>query len=70
MFLFKRKGIYYLEYFDEMENRKKRISTKARLKKEALKFLTDFKESLNELKKVRYISVNDFRDEYIGYLKQ
>ncbi len=53
-----------------MENRKKRITTKARLKKDALNFLTSFKQSLNELKKVRYISVNDFRDEYIGYLKQ
>ncbi len=32
MFLFKRKGIYYLEYFNEVENRKKRISTKKKKK--------------------------------------
>jgi hypothetical protein len=41
MFLFKRKGIYYLEYFDELENRNGRISTRAQLKPDALKFLFD-----------------------------
>ena len=30
MFIFKRKGIYNLEYFKEVENRKKRISTNTR----------------------------------------
>jgi len=70
MFLFKREGIYYLEYFDELENRKRRISTKSRLKPDALKFLTQFNQKLNERKKARYISIKDFRQEYIEYLEQ
>jgi hypothetical protein len=59
MFLFKRKGIYYLEYFDEIENRKKRITTKSRLKTEALKFLSDFKKQLNELNRIKYVSIKE-----------
>ena len=70
MFLFKRKGIYYLEYFDELGNRNRRVTTKARLKPDALKFLTQFNHKLNERKKARYISINDFRQEYIEYLEQ
>ncbi len=70
MFIFKRKGIYYLEYFDEIENRKRRVSTKARLKPDALKFLTQFNQKINERKIARYISIKDFRQEYIEYLEQ
>jgi len=70
MFLFKRKGIYYLEYFDELENRNRRVSTRARLKPDALKFLTQFTQKLTERKKVRYISIKDFRKEYIEYLER
>jgi len=70
MFIFKRKGIYYLEYFDELENRKRRVSTKSRLKPDALKFLTQFNQKFNERKIARYISIKDFRQEYIEYLEQ
>ena len=69
MFLFKRDGIYYLEYTDEIENRKKRISTKSHTKPEALKFLTDFKAKLNERAKVKYISLDEFTKEYCSYVK-
>ncbi len=70
MFLFKRRGFYYLEYFDELENRKKRISTQSRLKPDALKFLIEFKEKLNNREKIKFISLKDFQNEYTNYLKQ
>jgi integrase len=70
MFLFKRRGIYYLEYFDELENRKKRISTKSRLKPDALKFLTDFKIKLNDKGKVKFISLKEFEAEYCKYIER
>jgi integrase len=70
MFLFKRKGIYYLEYFDEFENRKKRISTKSRLKPDALKFLTNFKKQLGDTNKIKFISLKEFEVEYCKYLEQ
>jgi len=70
MFIFKRKGIYYLEYLDEGENRKKRISTKTRKKPEALKFLTKFSNELRNKPKLEYISLADFKAEYLRYLEQ
>lgn len=69
MFLFKRDGIYYLEYLDEVENRVRRVSTKSRLKPEALKFLTDFKSNLSERGKIKYISLEEFKTEYCNYIK-
>ena len=70
MFLFKRRGIYYLEYFDELENRKKRISTKSRLKPDALKFLTNFKNKLSDNNKVKFITLKEFEDEYCKYIER
>ena len=70
MFIYKRGGIYYLEYLDEVENRNKRISTRKKKKPEALKFLTDFKKELNSRTHFKYISLGRFRDEYLCYLEQ
>jgi hypothetical protein len=44
-FLFKRDKYYYLEYFDERENRIRRISTGESKKSEALQFVSRFQES-------------------------
>jgi integrase len=70
MFLFKRRGFYYLEYFDEVENRKKRVSTKSRLKPDALKFLIEFKEKLSTRNKTKYISLKEFKEEYCNFLEK
>lgn len=70
MFLFKRKGIYQLEYFDEVENRKKRVSTKSRLKPDALKYLIEFKQKLNSNSKAKFISLTDFKEEYCNYIEK
>ena len=68
MYLFKRGAIYQLEFFDEQENRIKRVSTKSRTKPEALKFLTDFRKKLSCNYSFKYISLHQFKDEYLGYV--
>ena len=69
MFLFKRGSVYHLEYYDEMENRVKRISTKCRHKKDALNFLSNFKDKLKTRSKVKYISLYKFSNEYLNYVQ-
>ncbi|MCH7771969.1 MAG: hypothetical protein IIA49_13295 [Bacteroidetes bacterium] len=69
MFLFKRGKFYHLEYFDEYENRKKRISTKCISKKNALRFLTNFKTNILQSVKVIFISLKNFQYEYLEYVK-
>lgn len=64
MFLLKRKSIYYLQYFDEAENRIKRVSTKQISKKLALKFLSEFKSNQALIKKVTYKTLKEFIEEY------
>ena len=68
MYLFKRGAIYHLQFFDEQENRIKRVSTKSKTKPEALKFLTDFRKQLSCKLTFKYISLNQFRDEYLEYV--
>lgn len=69
MFLLKRDGVYHLEYFDEEENRTRRVSTKQRIKRDALKFLYDF-ESLSKTKKViNHILLEDYKKQYCEYVK-
>lgn len=70
MYLFKRNGYYQLAYFNEAENRFKRISTNTKLRYEALSFLSDFKRKLKEKPKVEFIILSHFRDEYILHLSK
>ena len=51
MFLFKRKGYYHLEYFDEVENRPKRISTKCKISENNLNQILD-KEPRSDFKDI------------------
>jgi len=69
MFLFKRGSIYHLEYIDADENRKKRISTKCKNKKDALEFLSNFKNRISNHTKLRFISLYKFADEYQEYVE-
>ena len=69
MFLLKRDGVYHLEYFDKEENRTRRVSTKQRIKRDALKFLSDF-ESISKTKKViNDILLEDYKKQYCEYVK-
>lgn len=68
-FLFKRGKIYHLQYFDEAENRIKRISTQCKMKSDAIKFLTGFQVKLTSTPKVKHISLNQFSEEYENFVK-
>ncbi len=67
MFIFKRSGYYHLEYFDEQDNRVRRISTKTKSKPEALRFLMDFKVKQKEKLQHKYISLSQFKEEYLKF---
>lgn len=69
MFLLKRNGIYYLEYLDEEENRVRRISTKQRIKREAIKFLSDFESNSKTRKIFNHILLDDFEKKYSEHVK-
>jgi integrase/recombinase XerD len=67
-FLFKRGKYYHLEYFDETEGRKKRISTGESRKSEALQFVSNFQESREKQQQFNYISLSEFIQRYKDYL--
>lgn len=52
MFLSKRNGIYYL-WYDDDDGRRRKISTRARLKSDALKFLRSFDERREAIRRAR-----------------
>lgn len=54
---------------DEIENRGKRVSTKSRNKKDTLKFLSNFKEKLKAKNKVKFITLKQFKVEYLDLVK-
>ena len=69
MFLSKRpNGIYYLYYNDNIGKRYC-VSTKSKLKREALKFLTNFRVELEERasRKIFPITLNKFRFEFLKH---
>lgn len=70
MLLFKRNGYYHVQYFDEIHQRVRRKSLKAKNKNEALKNLTAFKELLKERQRTKVISLSSFRDEYVDYINK
>jgi len=70
MLIFKRKGYYQVEYFDEVLQKLRRKSLKTKNKNEAMKRLTDFGESLDQIKKAPPITISKFREEYLLYIKQ
>ncbi|MCX6150170.1 MAG: tyrosine-type recombinase/integrase [Ignavibacteriales bacterium] len=70
MFLFLRDGYYHLEYFDEVENRIRRISTRCKKKTEAISFLTDFNRKLSNKPKLKFILLHDFSNLYLQQLEK
>lgn len=71
MFLSKRpsNGIYYIFSFDELGKRQ-RISTRCKLKTDALKFLRDFKEAEHERKRnLDRVSLSQFKQTYLEHSK-
>lgn len=70
MFLSKHKnGYYYIYYFDKFSNTRRSISTKTKLKSEALEFLTNFKNevTLRQKSKVIPITLKEFTFNFLIY---
>jgi len=71
MNLLKRKnGIYYIQYFDIEENRIRRISTGEKIKKNAYKFLSEFRSNLKSRSSVKNTSIKKFKDEYMIFMRR
>lgn len=68
MYITKRKGIYQL-FYTKPDGRLSSISTKTKVKSEALKFLTQFEQKIREREKlgVTPIRLKDFAWEYLKY---
>ena len=69
MFLFKRGKYYHLEYFDDIENRVKRVSTKSTKKTQAIKFLTDFQKRIQDNHKPNHILLSAYAKRYQNYVE-
>jgi site-specific recombinase XerD len=65
MFLFKRKGFYYVEFIDLITLKNKRKSTGKKTKKEALEFVRELENILAKSKIRKIISLVEFENEYI-----
>ncbi|MDP4194859.1 MAG: tyrosine-type recombinase/integrase [Bacteroidota bacterium] len=68
MYLTKRNKIYHLFYTD-MYGKSKSVSTKCEKKSEALKFLNNFSIEESQKQKLKRISYNDYKQEYIEIVK-
>ena len=70
MLLFKRDGYYHVEYFDETLQKMRRKSLKTKNKSEALRNLSEFKDSLVKKQKHTEKFLSEFREEYIDFVRQ
>ena len=70
MFLIKRKSVYYIRYFDEIENRQRQFSTGCKSKQDALRFLTNFKYELKNKEKLQFITLENFKTEYLNHIER
>lgn len=64
MFLFKRGKNYHFEYYDEHQNKTKRITTGCQTKMEATKFISQFLVELKNRQNLKNIYLKDFAEEY------
>lgn len=76
MFLFKNpNGFYYLYFNCEITHKRKKISCKTKLKSEALKFLSGYKNNLIQIERNKYTKdhnvhyISDLRVEVMKYVK-
>lgn len=69
MWLVKRNDVFYIRYIDSESGKERKISTKKTTRREALVFLSDFKKNLAAKQKVKFISLSDFKDEYLTHVK-
>ena len=68
-FLFKRGKYYHFEYFDEYEQRIKRVSTGEKIKSDALKFLTGLLANKKNETPLTFITLSEFTIEYEKHIE-
>jgi len=70
MYLAKRKnGNYFIAYYDEIENRTRRVTTKTKIKKEALKFLSEFNANLEANQTIiEFITLQKYLNQYVEFI--
>lgn len=68
MFLSKRNGIYYI-FYDQTSGKRTCVSTKTKVKKEAIHFLVNFEQNIKgkDVKAREYISLSTLQTEYLKY---
>ena len=68
-FLVKRGKYYHLEYFDNTEQRIKRISIGEAKKNDAIKFLMEFEKNRKNKPQTKFILLSEFSKEYEQYIE-
>jgi len=58
MFLSKRTNGYYYIFYDDDSGKRQAVSTKSKLRSEALKFLTQFRKESNHKSKEEILQIN------------
>jgi integrase len=71
MFIYKRKTGYYYVYYSDDKGIRQAITTKTKLKSEAVKFLTNFKDEIKKKKEQKVIPINltEFTEKYLEHSK-
>jgi integrase len=70
MYLFKRGSIYYIQYASPQSSQFKRISTKCRNKRDALNFLSNFREEVEKRENARNkLMLKDYIAQFMNYSK-
>lgn len=71
MYLSKRNNGFYYVYYYQPSGKRTCISTKTRLKVEAIKFLSNFKEEIEQkrIEKLRPVSLKEYCNQFISYSK-
>ena len=71
MYLSKRNNGFYYIYYYQPSGKRTCISTKTRLKNEAVKFLSNFKEEIEQkrIDKLRPVSLKEYCNQFLNYSK-
>ncbi len=71
MFIYKHKNGFYYVYYENTEGKRRKVSTKAKLKNEALNFLANFQQELKkrEESKLQSINLQQFSFEFLRHFE-
>ena len=69
MYMFKRNGIYYVQYFDEVKQTRRRVTTKSATKSDALRFVSDLKQKLSNSFQTAPVNLSKVAREYLDQVR-